>query len=361
MKIGIDLRFINDNLYSSFAIELINSIITDDRENKYTIYLNNDIDLGNYDNAEKKVLNISNWTLKEQFSFLKILKQDENNTMIFFNEYKPVLYKWDYITIIGSLKEIYYMNFNSYITKYKFLFLMEKNLKNWRRTICLDKQTKNELIEKYNIQEDKIDIINWFFPKNKKIIEQEDQDIEINIKNKFLIKNDYIIYSWWDSIEKNYEKIIHVIKRLKNDNIEIDLVFLWNNISKNIHLRNQILDLWLEKNIYFLWSPDTKTKKHLYNKSLFTIFPSFYETFPFRLSEPVYFWTKILSSNLKNIKKIFWEKIDYFSPISVNSIYKVVKDFIIKKENETNNINYDDILTIYSLENTKKQLLEIIK
>ncbi len=361
MKIGIDLRFINDHLYSSFVLELVNSIIKDDKENKYIIYLNKDINLIESPNIEKKIININNWSLKEQFSFLKILKKDNNNTMLFFNEYKPIMYRWDYITIIWSLKEVYYMNFNSYITKYRFLFLMEKNLKNSRKVVCLDKQTKNELVEKYNIKEDKIDTINWFFPKNKTESNTEEKEIDINIKNKFLIKNDYIIYSWWDSIEKNYEKIIHVIDRLKNDNIEIDLVFLWNNISKNIHLRNQILDLWLEKNIYFLWSPDVKTKKHLYNESLFTIFPSFYETFPFRLSEPVYFKTKILSSNLKNIKKVFWDNVEYFSPISVNSIYKTVKDFIIKNEGVFPNIDYDNVLEKYSLENTKKQLLEIMK
>ncbi len=358
MKIGIDLRFIKDELYSKFALELVKAYINSNSWNKYTIYLNKDINLWMENIIDKKIVNIENESFQEQYKFLKILKEDKNNTMIFFNQYKPILYKWDYITIIWSLKEIYYMNFNSHIKKMKFLFLMENNLKNSRKTICLDKNTKNELIEKYNIKEEKIEIINWFFPKSWKV--ENINEIAINIKNKFLIKNDYIIYSWWDSIEKNYEKLVLVLDRLRKDNIEIDLVFLWNNISKNIQLRNHILDLWLEKNVYFLWSPDIESKKYLYKEALFTIFPSFYETFPFRLSEPMYFWAQILSSNLNNIKKIFWEKITYFSPISVNSIYKVAKDFIIKNENKKD-IDYSEIKNEYSLEKTTKQLQEIIK
>ncbi len=358
MKIGIDLRFISDELYSKFAIELVNSIINNNLEKKYILYLNNDINIINYSNVEKKIINIENWSFSEQFKFLKILKEDKNNSMIFFNQYKPIFYRWDYITIIGSLKEIYYMNFNSRIKKIKFLFLMENNLNHARNTICLDKNTKNELIEKYNIKEEKIKIINGFFPKNE--TKREENHVEVNIKNKFLIKNDFIIYSGWDSIEKNYEKLILVLDKLKKDEIEIDLIFLWNNIAKNITLRNHIIDLKLEKNVFFLGSPDIETKKYLYKEALFTIFPSFYETFPFRLAEPVYFWTNILSSNLKNIRKIFWEKITYFSPISVNSIYKVVKDFIINNK-KWEYIDYSDIKQKYSLEKTSNQLLEIIE
>ncbi|MDF1682902.1 MAG: hypothetical protein P1U46_04265 [Patescibacteria group bacterium] len=80
--------------------------------------------------------------------------------MIFFNHFKPVFYKKPYITFCLSLKDIYYTNFNSYIEKYKFYYLIEKNLKNSEKIICLDQNTQKELIEKFDINENKINIIN---------------------------------------------------------------------------------------------------------------------------------------------------------------------------------------------------------
>jgi hypothetical protein len=61
-----------------------------------------------------------------------------------------------YFILLPSLKEIYYSNFNSYLEKYTYLYLLEKNLIKSEKIICLDIHTVDELIEKYNIEERKI-------------------------------------------------------------------------------------------------------------------------------------------------------------------------------------------------------------
>jgi hypothetical protein len=54
---------------------------------------------------------------------------------------------------------VYYDNFDSFFKKYKYLYLLEKNLKNSKKVICLDENTKNELIERFNIKEEQIQIL----------------------------------------------------------------------------------------------------------------------------------------------------------------------------------------------------------
>lgn len=358
MKIWIDLRFIKDELYSRFIVQLVKSMIETEIENEYIIYSNKNIEWINSSNLSIKKVNIKIWSFKEQTNFLKILKKDNNNLMLFFNHFKPVFYKKEYITFVWSLKDIYYMNFNSHIKKYKYLYLMEKNYQNSYKVVCLDQNTKNELIEKFNIKEEKINILEAFFPNNW-LINNKTEELPVSVKAKYNINNEYFIYSWWDSIEKNYEKLVNVFSRLKNNWENIDLVFLWENISKNINLRNLILDNKLEKNVFFLWSIPLVDKELLYNKSIWTIFPSFYEPFPFRLTEPLHFGWNILSSDLKNTKEVFWDKIEYFSPISVNSIYEVVSNFI--KTNKEKYTDYNEVKQKYTIENSTKQLIEIIK
>lgn len=362
MKIWIDLRFVKNELYSRFAIQLVKTFIKQNKDNEYIIYVVDFIDELNIENCNIKKVNIKNWSLNEQFELLKIFKKDENNLMIFFNHFKPTRYKWEYITIVSWLKDIYYMNFSSYFEKYKYLFLMNKNLKKSHKIVCLDQNTKNELIEKFDIKESSIHIINWFFPEWDQIIKVNDNldEININIKTKYSLNNDYLIYSWWDSIEKNYEKLILVLKRIRESWQNIDLVFLWNNISTNINLRNIILENKMEKNIYFLWDVWLSHKKYLYSESLWVIFPSFYEQFPFRLSEPLYFGSNIISSDLKNIRNIFWDKLTYFSPISVNSIFENTKKYLENEVYKTKP-DYEEIKNKYTKENSARDLLEIIK
>lgn len=356
MKIWLDLRFISNNLYSTFIMELVKWLIEKDKTNNYIIYTNSTLEWFNFDNTIIKNVWIKNFSLKEQTTYLKILKNDKNNLMLFFNHYKPVFYVWNYFTLVSSLKDVYYSDFSNYFEKYSFLYLLEKNLKKSTKIICLDENTNRELIEKFNIEESKIAYLKWFFPNADKLSTIE--YLKINIRTKYDLKNEYFIYSGWEWVEKNYEKLIHVFEKLKKEWKQIDLVFLWDQISRNISLRNIILDLNMQKNIHFMWVIKPAEKILFYKNSIWTIFPSFYEPFPFRLTEPLYFDTPIISSDIKNIKNIFWEKINYFSPISVNSIYETIKSFIETNNNKT---NYEEIKNKYKKEDTINQLLEIIK
>lgn len=355
MKIWLDLRFLHDNLYSTFVLELVQAMVQKDTKNSYTIYTNVFLDWFEFKNISQKVVWIPNGSLKEQTKYYGILRKDKNDLMLFFNHYKPIFYTRTYYTLLPTLKEIYYSNFPNYIAKYKFIYLLGKNLKRSYKILCFDQNTSNELIEKYNIEEEKIHSIDWFFPdKNSETI---NENLKINIRAKYGINNDFFIYSWWEWVEKNYEKLIHAYGKVLADGKKIDLVFLWDSISKNVALRSLILDLKIQSHIHFIWVIKPAEKKYFYHDSLGVIFPSAYEPFPFRLSDPLYFDSPILSSNLKNIQNIFWDSLTYFSSISVNSMYESISTFLKHKKHTT---DYSEVKQRFSKENTLKDLLEII-
>jgi glycosyltransferase involved in cell wall biosynthesis len=358
MKIWLDLRFINDNLYSKFILELVKELIVQKNNDSFIIYSNKVLEWFKLPNVKNEIINIPNKSIKEQTAFFRILKKEKTNLMIFFNIFKPIFYVWNYIIVIPSLKEVYYSNFKNHFDKYTYLYLLEKNLKRSEKIICFDKNTIEELIEKFNIPEKKTNIITWFFPcwsDYEKI-----ENLNINIKTKYNLQNDFLLYSGWEWVEKNYDKLVHIFKKLKDNWENIDLVFLWDTISRNIVLRNLILSLNMQKNIHFLWIIKPAEKILFYKNSIWVIFPSFYEPFPFNLTEPIFFKTPIIASDLINIKSIFNDKIEYISPISLNNIYEKIKNFI-KINKKISEIDYKEITDKYSKENTTKKLIEIIK
>jgi len=354
MQIWLDLRFLRNDYYSKFVLDLVKWLIETNKENKYIIYTNSLLEWFDFDNLTINNVWIRNNTLKEQTNFLKILNNDKNNIVIFFNHYKPIFYKKTYYTLIPSLKKISYNDFKGYFEKYSYLFMLENSIKSANKVICFDDNSKNELIERFNIDEEKINLLQWFFPNKKDT--NKNNEINIDIRNKYDIKNNYFIYHFWDWIEKNYEKLIKVFSRLKDNNI--DLIFLWNNISKNIYLRDLIKKANLENNIKFFPVLKSAEIELFYKNSLWVIIPTFYEPFPFRLNNAIYYNSNIISSDLKSIKNIFWDKIKYFSPIYTNSIYNIILDTI---ENKKIKIDYSVILKKYNKENTVDKLLELIK
>jgi glycosyltransferase involved in cell wall biosynthesis len=275
--------------------------------------------------------------------------------MVFFDQHKPLMYKWEYYIILSWLKDIFYQNFSNYFDKYKYLYLLEKNLKNSKKILCLDENTKDELIERFNTTEEKITLLDGFFIKNDFI--SDDKDISLDIRSKFQIWEKYLVYSGWDGIEKNLDRLIHVFHRLHKEGSSLDLVFLGWKIWKNIDLRHAVIENDLQKNIHFIDSVKPWEEKLIYQQSIGVIFPSLYESFPFRLSNPLLLSTPILSSKLVNIEHVFWSSITYFSPISTTSILEAVKLFM---QNSTK-ANYTKILKKNNIENTSKQLIDIIR
>jgi hypothetical protein len=83
------------------------------------------------------------------------------------------------------LKDIFYQDFQSYLEKYKYLYLLEKNLKSSKQILCFDENTKDELIERFNIAESHVSILQSFFIQNGFI--SEDKDIALDIRSKFQI------------------------------------------------------------------------------------------------------------------------------------------------------------------------------
>ena len=354
MQIWLDLRFLKNDFYSNFVGKLVQNLIQKDIKNNYIIYINSKNLIKNSEQIKRceiKIIEIKNFSIKEQIHFLKILKNDKNDLMIFFNHFKPIFYRWDYYTFILNLKDIYYGIFESSLNKYKYLYLLEKNLKKSQKIICFDENTKKELIERFNLREDSILKIHWFFKNiNKNIWE----NFDIDIKTKYSMKNDYLIYSCWDWIEKNLEKLINIYDKIDKNT---DLIILWENIAKNIFLRNKILNLWLQDRIKFI-SPIKETEKPLiYKQSIWVIFPSLYETFPFCLSDAIRYNTKIIISNLKSLKNIFWDSVEYFSPISKIDMIKKINNYI---KNKNYSANYSEIKNNLSEEKTTNELINII-
>jgi len=105
MKIGLDLRFLGHNTYSRFVTELIHNLLLLDHTNHpsnlgkidFTLYVNYEFDLSHISkdwlaNVSIKKTTIPCGSFREQTQFLKILKQEKNDLMIFFDHRKPIFY-----------------------------------------------------------------------------------------------------------------------------------------------------------------------------------------------------------------------------------------------------------------------------
>lgn len=354
-KIWLDLRFldVSDN-YSVFIATLLQKLINIDKNNKYKLYLSDKAKMKFSDSIEVSYISSKPWTLKEQVEFFRILKKDNNSLMIFFNEKKPLFYKWKYILFIKDLKEIHYKEEKTRIKEFIEDLFFETSLKNASQVVCFDSETKNELNEKLNIEEKSISVIYPFF-QNKNI---ENINVISSVKTKYSINSEFLIYSSWFWNNKNLSKLINVFERLNNKKLNISLVILEQSVTEDINFRKEVVDAWIVDKVFFIWNTSLEEKKAFYNEAIGSIFPSLYESFPFELTESINYKSPILASSISQIKEIMWNEISYFSPVSTIDMMEAIENFVSNWKQKT---TYKKLFEKYNSENTAKNLLELIE
>lgn len=354
MRIGLDLRFLENRLYDLFIYQLVSNLIKKDKQNQYTLYFSPKFSQKAIPGSEIKIVDFNQNNIKKNWDFWNFLKKQDQQLIIFFDHYKPLFYKKDYYVFVSSLKDVYYNNFSNIFLKYFHYYSLEKSLTHAQKILCFEETSRNELIERFNLIERKIHILPGFFPKTNTPINRN--DIPLSINTKYNINNPFFIYSSGNRIEKNYEKLLWVLKKLHDDDIIVDLVFLWDDISKNIELRNTTLSLGLASQVHYLWELSPGEKEVFYKNAVAEILPSLYEPFAFSLTDAVQYKTPIIANKLETIKNIFSDSITYCSAISIHNIYITIKNYSLQKKQA----DYTSVTTKYSLENTTKEIIEII-
>jgi len=355
MQIWLDLRFLKSwDKYSTFVAVLIQNIIHLDSENTYTLYLSDKTKTKFPAQLKVEYIKEEPGSLSEQVKFNNKLKKDNNFLMIFFNEKKPLLYKWNYILFIKDLKKLHYQdNTNSLNIFLENLFL-KTSLKNAKKVICFENHTKHELNEKLNISEEKIEVLYPFFTLTK----IPSAKVITNIKTKFSINWEYFIYSGWEWNNKNLSKLIEVFQKLNKRWCEVSLVVLDQDITEDVTFRKEVIDSWIVEKIFFVWITTPEEKKAFYHYSIWSIFPTLYESFPFDLTESISYKSPILASSLKQIKEIMWDSISYLSPVSTIDMIEAIQNFISKPKQHT---DYKEINNKLTPEKSAKELINLIK
>ena len=355
MKIWLDLRLLqSSDYYSTFIALLLQKLISTDWEDSYTLYMSADTKAQFPSFINVELIKEEPGTFAEQLHFSRKLSKDKNNLMIFFNEEKPLRYKWDYIVFVKDLKEIHYEWEKSWFKKFFEWLFLNTSLENAKKIICFENHTRNELNEKFNITKTKLEIIYPFFtPENIQNIATIG-----DIKTKYSIKWDYFIYSGWNGNNKNLSKLVEVFKKIRLRKQNISLVILDQEVTEDVNFRNEVVEADIVNQVFFIWDTLPEERKAFYESAAWTIFPSLYESFPFSLTEAISYNSPILTSSINQIQEIMWDSVAYFSPVSTIDMVEAIENFVSMWPKET---NYNSLALKYNADSSAKQLLKVIK
>ena len=350
MKVWLDIRSLNEQShYGSMMLKVIKKLVEVDNKNEYILYANHTIWL----EKQEKVIGTKLWDAIGDIKTSKEFKKENFALMVFFDHRVPLFYKEDFIVVIPSLRESFFM-WKDFIAREIYNHYMKKTISRAKKIICFEKFTASELNERLNVDEQKIQIMKPFFHITPQTALAE--TVKINIKSKHNLQNDYLIYDGWNGANKNIENLLKTFGKLKWIWSRTHLFIIWEATSKDTDLRDIVIAKKLQDRVEFISNINPKEEIFYYTQSKGVIFPSIYESFPFHLKKAISYWTPILSSDIWAIREFMWDHIDYFNPKSTYDMWEAIEKFLRKKKKP----DYTGIFSDYTLPKTIKQFYSII-
>lgn len=344
MKIGIDCRMllIRPTGIGQYIFNLVRNLMNIDRSNEYILYANNEIladIVNNFQNFRLKIVNIIPLSLKEQFSFNKIIKDDKLDLIHIPSFSIPMDINLKTVVTIHDLIHLKFKKEFSKIIPLYYNLIVKRGLKKSNAIITDSDNSKNDILKWINLPEEKIRKIHLGISNSFHL--EEDNNKVIYIKNKFGIKKNFILYHGSKKPHKNVESLLQSFAILKEKlDIPYKLVItgIQNSRYKETNFTNiikKITELKLDNYIVYTGYINENDLCLLYNAASLFVYPSLYEGFGLPPLEAMACGCPVVTSNMGSLPEVCGDAVYYIDPYSIQNImegmYKVLTDEKLRK------------------------------
>lgn len=193
------------------------------------------------------------------------------------------------------------------------------------RVIAISQNTKQDIINYYQITPSKIDVIYQscdplYYDNSQKISQS-------TLQQKYQLPSEYLLFVGSVETRKNLKTLILAYGQLPKD-LKIPLVIV-GRIRQSKEILGLIQKHRLEENI--LWLENVQNNLHLqaiYQYATVLAYPSFYEGFGLPVVEALLSKTPVITSNVSSLPEAGGHHSRYFDPNNSNDLAQAIRDVL---------------------------------
>ncbi len=354
-RIGIDARFygpIGKGL-GRYTQEIVDNILRLDDFNEYVIFLRkenfDELIIDDYKNVKKVLAEVRWYTLKEQFLMPYFIWRQKLDLIHFPHFNVPFFVPTKFVVTIHDLiltkfKTIRATTLHPIIYRIKnwgYRLVIKNALKKSKDIIAVSEFTKNDIIEQFKIDSNKISVVyegvsNLSKGQDSLFVAKLNSS---NVLRDYEIRDPFVLYVGNAYPHKNLDFLITSFLDLHKRNNKLKLVL----VGREDYFYQELKDLsdsvfadFPENPVIFAgYVPDNKLEI-FYKKALVYVFPSLYEGFGLPPLEAMAKGCPVLSSNAGSMPEILGEAAIYFNPRDkedfLNKIEKIFSDTSLREK-----------------------------
>ena len=337
MKIGFDAKraFNNSTGLGNYSRSVIQSISQHNPTDKlylFTTHINHDIFKAQKPNTQIIHPNIKSNTHYWRFRGINNdIKQLNIDLFHGLSNELPFGINTTSVVTIHDLLFLKYPQFYNFIDRKIYNFKSKYACKKADKIIAISQQTKEDIVNYYNINPNKIEVIYQschqdFISLNK--------NVKIDSKLKNQLSKPYLLFVGSTEKRKNLSFLLKAITALE----DIRLICVGKNTKKNDKIKNFIIQNNLHKKVTFLNVNSTKILAEIYKKSEGLVYPSIDEGFGIPIIEAMYCSVPVIISDKKIFKEIGGKHAYYFKQNQLESLIQAIKEITTQSEERNTRI-----------------------
>lgn len=306
MKIAIDVRDAGGEKTGKgfFTYGLVNAIISQDRENQYILYSNSKTSaFPKYDNVQFKFIDKEG--LKWHLATLKDIKSEKPDFFIAPTSYiiPSIAPKWlKVIPVVHDIVAFLYPKTHSKKAVLTERFTLKRALKKAFKVFVVSENTMNDLINHFKYPKSLMTIVPCA-PHDLYLKEPKAQD-QTRIIEKYKLPEKFILGVGTLEPRKNFKTLIKSFVIVKRKYPEYKLVIVGKNGWKYQELFQKVKEYQIEDDVIFTGYMADKDLHLVYSLAEVFVFPSLYEGFGIPPIEAMASGCPVIASNTSSLPEI---------------------------------------------------------
>ncbi len=320
MRIGINGRFLvaKRTGVQRAAYNLIKTLFEMDQENEYVLFTGEDQALEwNYPNVKlvtsrlKVGENLRNH-LWEQFVLPRLARKHEIDILHSPANMAPLFYKGASVVHIHDLCFVVNPQWYSYVFHTAYNFAIPRLVRRASRVITNSNNSRNDLLQFYNIDADKVRLIYWAVDQTFGGEKFRDQRADE--------EGDYILYVGSLEPRKNIGNLIEAYERLRSEHADLQtkLILIGGESPLFAAVRLQIKKY--HRDVIFKGYVSDEELKRFYRQAKVVAYPSLYEGFGLPPLEAMASGAPVVTSNTSSLPEVVGDAALMVSPYDCSQL-----------------------------------------
>lgn len=323
MRIGIDCRLWNETGVGRYIRNLVLELGQQDKENKYLLFFRKEefetVPLPGK-NFEKRLADLRWHTLDEQIAFKKILEKEKIDLMHFPYFSYPIGYKGKFVITIHDLIIDHFPTGKAstlpspiyFLKQLGYKFVLKNAIKKAQKIIAVSGATKQEIIDHYRPNPEKVVITYEGIDKN--ITPEKKEKIDIKQPFFFTVGNAYP--------HKNLERLVDAFEILNRENKNCNFIFVGKEDYFSKRLQEVVAKKKLSESVFFYNHVNDGQLAYLYAHAVALVVPSLMEGFGLPALEAMSNNCLVLLSEIPAFLEVCGDVGCYFDPYNAEDIAK---------------------------------------